>query len=31
MEDVLGQGTRRQAAAAATDETDEVPQETQTF
>src|SRR5436309_15371433 len=31
MEDVLGQGTRRQAVAAATDETDEVPQETQTF
>jgi small subunit ribosomal protein S2 len=31
MEEVLGQGTRRQAAAAVSDETDEVPQETQTF
>jgi small subunit ribosomal protein S2 len=31
MEDVLGQGTRRQAAAATADEADEVPQETQTF
>jgi small subunit ribosomal protein S2 len=31
MEDVLGQGTRRQAAAASADEADEVPQESQTF
>jgi small subunit ribosomal protein S2 len=31
MEDVLGQGTRRQAAAASADESDEVPQESQTF